>query len=169
MGTCLIQQTDWPGLYTLGKNVDYLNHVRPFVTEAQLHDLRGILTKDFYNEVMEVAESGADAANGNLTKANYDTLLPLLKPIVVLYSAARYEVMSGAQSTRYGMVNKLNDYSEPVPMSEKKARAAQLRSNAATYISDLIEYLEENADLYPTWYKQNDNTAGRAPFGLWSV
>ena len=171
MPNYLIRQSDWADFFPLGKNVDYLNRVERYVGEAQLHDLRPVLTKDFYTEVLEVAGSGANSANGKLSKADYDLLLPYLKPIIVMYAAARYITMGSAQSTRFGMVNKSNDYSDPLSDSAKKAQAAQLRSNAITHISDLTDFLKDNSTAYPTWYSKQTSTENtiRTGIGIWSV
>ena len=172
MATYLISQSDWPDYIHLPASITstvYDNTVKPYVLQAQDIDLRQILYKDFYDEIMEVAASGSDSANGELTKANYDLLLPYIKPMLVFFAYARYVGKSEIVNSRYGAIQKTNEHSEPI--SEKKINRLQMqeRANAINYLNVMQDYMELNKSKFDTWYRNRDlNDSKRTGLRTWS-
>ena len=150
MATALITRSDWDTYKKkLGANVSWDDDVKPIVLESQFHDLRDLLTPDFYTEVDKVAETAGDY--GNLTVANYNLLLPYIKPVVVYFSYARYIQAAQMHDNRYGQVIKTNPYSEPVPTEVIDREARKNRSMAIDHYQVLKEYLDDNLSSYTTY------------------
>lgn len=150
MAVYLIDRTDWNTYKKkLGANVDFDADVKPIILEAQFHDLRPLLTQDFYDEVIAVAETSADS--GNLSLVNYNLLLPYLKPALVYFAYARYIQAAQLHDSRYGQVMKKNPYSENVSPAAIDRQARNNRSMAVDHFSIAKDFLEENLSNYTTY------------------
>lgn len=173
MPTYLISQSDFVDRVYLPASITstvYSNKIAPAVNEAQEMDLQAILHSDFYDEVMEVAASGVDSANGKLTKVNYDALLPYLKPIVIYFAYARYIGRADLVNSRYGPVNKSNEYSEPLSEGKVNRIQKEERSKAMHHVKKMEDYLEDNLSKYTTWNsKRGNNDSKRTALRIWST
>ena len=153
MATYLIVASDFDNYRKLTPAISakYEERVRPYVLEAQIADLRDLITKDFYNEVIEVAASEVDSANGKLTKVNYDLLLPYIKPVLAYYTWVRLIRNNQATITVNSLVRKTNEYSEPTTEREITRLANDAEGMARIYSDDLIKYLTDNKANFTTW------------------
>lgn len=133
----------------ISANISFGDDINPIIWEAQRHELRPRLTADFFEEVMQVANTGS--TYGNLTKANYDLLLPYLKPVVVYFAYARYIQVAQFHDSRYGQVIKQTPYSTPVDPQTISREAAANRSMAIDYYEELREYIEDNPSKFSTY------------------
>ena len=153
MATYLIIQSDFDDYRKITSHLAarYNDRVRPYVLEAQISDLRGVLTKNFYNEVISVADSGVDHPTG-LTKVNYDLLLPYIKPVLVYFTWARLLENNQVTMTVNSVVQKTNEFSTPTSNAQRTAAINSAQSMAQVYVNDMLEYIDDNRAKFATYH-----------------
>ena len=160
---------DWAAYVDLGANVDYATRIDLRVKEAERHDLRPLVTPEFYAELVTVAGSGVDHPDGTLTKAAYDLLLPYIKPFVIYSAYARYITDGSYQETRFGGLIQNTEHSTRPSEAETLRRATEQKSKAADYGADLLDFLKDNASDYPTWRKYGDSGNLKSSLSIFGV
>jgi hypothetical protein len=119
------------------------DNIQPYIREAQKFDLSTILNKEFIADMQE-----------NLEDANYQNLLPYVRPVLAYYSYARYIMNKNAVDTPYGFVQKTNEFSTPATEKTIARIVEQSRNSATAYAREMIEYIKENLVEYPL-FKDN--------------
>lgn len=153
----LINADDIREYKPLSKNVDEADRIDQYIREAQVMDLKPILGRKLYYDFIENYTDAKylDLLNG----AEYDedgvtVQFEGVKPILVYYSFARILQYYGSNPTRFGLVKKLAENSEPLSTKEIQAMISQAKAGAISYQDELFRFLNENTDTYPLWKGQ---------------
>lgn len=146
---------DYKGVTSSLNNVKQLD---PFILEAQDFDLRPFLGEELYIALLEDFEAKprlqdyGDLFNGSTyTYAGRTYKHEGIIPILVYYAHSRYLMFSNAHSTKYGMVQKTNDFSDPVSEKTMARLIQQAKSGALIYQERVKQFLDRNTELYPLW------------------
>ena len=158
-----IIQADFPNDIHFPSTIKYDERVKPKVLQAQQFDLRQVVGKEFYAELVLTLENGNLLAGGETyLQADYDALLPYLKQYLTMASYARYLGEADEHNTRYGTVTKINPHSQILDPADRDRKIRTYRSMAASYANDICEFLSDNSSKYPVWEQnQPDSDSGK--------
>ncbi len=138
----------------------------PYCLEAQDQDLRPILGDGLYFGLMnEFYDTGDDmyAAYGELINGksysyNGQTIyFDGLKPMLCYFTLARLVQNHSNNITRYGVVTKITQQSQPVDVQVLRQLVNDLKSNAQTYVSQVKQFLSQNQTTYPLYIGSESN------------
>jgi hypothetical protein len=132
----------------------------PYVYEAQNNDLQPVLTPalfaDFVARFDQTADGKYEAYQELLTGKTYTPtgqahpiIFEGIKPMLVYYSLARFVENQQLNITRFGIVQKNIQESEPVSEKSITNLVATLRSNGLVYENKVVEFLRNNQSTYP--------------------
>lgn len=142
--TLFISQQDFKDRVDLSDNV-LSKYIVPNIALVQDRYIKKVLCKTFYDELISEIDAGT------LTVVN-DTLVDdYIKPAMVYRSYARYLATSNVFSTPSGFRKLREDNSDVAEVADMQALMNQANSDAAYYERELIDYLENNEDDYPTF------------------
>lgn len=151
----LINADDIRAYKPLSLNVDETDRIDQYIREAQVMDLKPLLGRQLYYDFIE---NVADAKYQDLLNGlEYDdedgvtVQFEGIKPILVYYSFARILQYYGSNPTRFGLVKKLAENSEPLSMKEIQAMISQAKGGAVAYHDELFRFLDENNETYEFW------------------
>lgn len=134
--------------------------VTPFILEAQQNDLRPVLNDVLYFDLMKKFTDSADAMyvnyqdliNGmDYTYNGYTIHFSGIKPMLAYYALSRFIVNNPVNITRFGVVQKMNAQSEPIPQATINSVVNDLRSTAMNYQNELVKFLETRSTIYPLY------------------
>jgi len=140
----LISAGDFVNKVDLSTNID-AKKLTPSISISQDRYLRTILCEDFYNEITE------EACDGTIAGVNLTLLNDYIKPALVFRSYADYLSMSNIKITPAGARTFREQDSDPSSTALISAAIDKASSNADYYERVLIQYLDDNKTLYPTW------------------
>jgi len=129
----------------------------PFALMAQDLDLRPILGDGLYYDFMtEVFDTGDDMyshyqslLNGVSYSLNGQTVyFDGLKPMLGLFTLARFVQNNPVHITRFGVVHKVVNQSENVDPQILRQVVNELRSDAMTYKNQVDTYLNQNQSTF---------------------
>lgn len=133
--------------------------LKPQIGESLFIDL-----KEFHNEVSPFDRTfdktfGADYPDYNLLlsggiykrSGNVYKEFAGLRTVLEYYVYARLVKNNNYTLTRFGFVNKDDQYSQQTDLKERLVSEKDARSVADTYLSDCIEYLRLNKDTFPAF------------------
>lgn len=154
--------------------------VTPFIIEAQQNDLRPVLNDALYYDLMTKFTATADPMyaayrdliNGKAYDYNGNTVyFSGIKPMLAYYTLARFIVNNPVNITRFGLVQKVNAQSEPIPQATINALVNELRSTAMNYQNELIKFLETKASTYPLYNEggSSENIGTRNSFNFFRL
>lgn len=142
--TLFISQQDFKDRVDLSDNI-LSKYIVPSIALVQDRYIKKILCKLFYDELIAQIDAST------LTAAN-DTLVDdYIKPAMVYRSYARYLANSNVFSTPSGFRKYKEENSDTAEVADMQALMNQANSDAAYYERELIDYLENNEDDYPTF------------------
>lgn len=138
--------------------------IKPFIREAQEIDLRGHICRKFWDDLML-----------NWQGANYQELLTGttyeyedytysfegLKAVLSYYAFSRLIMFGNAVSTPFDMVQKTNEWSDPISTAQRRDMHKECRQIAARYWEDCKHYLKAKEDDFPIWSECNCHTPNR--------
>ncbi len=143
----LITLTDFDAYRHLTVNLDTLERLEPFVLESQRMDLEPVLGEALYDLLWNnVGDAGI-----------YDALLVKVKPFLVYCTLVRFLRSHSVHITRYGIVKKTNEHSEPLGVSELKEFIDRVLNGSAYYQKKLVKFIEDNIADYPDFKTSCDN------------
>lgn len=134
--------------------------LEPYIMEAQDIDLRLFLGDELYIELVndfEVSPSLAtqiynDLYNGKTYTFGGRTYKHEgIVPILSYFTYARYVANSQVTSTKYGVVQKKNDFSDPLSEKTVSRLVQQARSQGIVYQERVKLFLDQNVFDYPLW------------------
>jgi len=150
----LIEVTDIKTYQQFPLTDDSERKVEPMILEAEKFDIEPQLGKSLYRDMVENIQSqkyqdlliGKEYENcdGELVKFEG------LKPAICYYAYARL-VERDPVMTEYGLRRKITPYGQPPDAQTLKSTINTLRSGAANYMVDVIEFLNTNKETYPFW------------------
>lgn len=132
----------------------FYERLAPKCIEAQRFDLRPVLGKDMYEEVMEiVGNNNTITANSEMTQPAFSLVFPYLVNHVKYSGYTRYLKDSNATLTRFGIRQKSTPHSK-IDSDTKKEQLRYYSSLARDYGIELREFLDDNSGDYPNWGNQ---------------
>lgn len=139
-----------------------LDNVRwqPFATEAQDQDVKPILGDALYYQLMTTpaATAYAELLNGKTYTYNGETIyFEGIKPLIVYFFLARFIQNNAINITRFGVVSKVINQSQPVDAQVIRQVVNEMKSNAQTYKNDVERFLCQNPTTYPLYKGSNSN------------
>ena len=157
----IVEKGDWANNVYFPPTIKYNETVLPKVLEAQQFDLKKVLGKKFYAQIVLCIDNLNELPAGftEFTQDDYDNILSDMKEIVMNFAYARYLEVSDYHNTRMGTARKIGPHSEKLDTKEKDRLIQHYRNLAANYVGDLCEYLEDNASTYPTWSANRSDKA----------
>lgn len=164
----LITIDDIKAIRQITSNVDNVESLDPYITEAQNIDLRKLLGIKFFNVLRRelsletVPDRARDILNGKLFDVDGVEIEFLgIKPLIAYYSWARAIPNLGKRVARFGVIKKVTNFSEHVEQDELSAMVIEAKSNAKVYEEDLLYFLNNNKETYPEFF--TDCTPGVKP------
>lgn len=139
-----------------------LDNVRwqPFATEAQDQDVKPILGDALYYQLMTTpaATAYAELLNGKTYTYNGETIyFEGIKTMIVYFFLARFIQNNAVNITRFGVVTKTLNQSQPVDAQVIRQVVNEMKSNAQTYKNDVDRFLLQNQTTYPLYIGGNAN------------
>lgn len=154
MPVLLINKNDFREYKQLSKGRD-LEVVEQYIQEAQDIDLRELMCDSFYFDLIknwQEPEYQKLIHGGSYTDADgIQREYKGLKAALVYFSYARYVMRSSSVDTAFGMVQKTDANSQPVPLSEKRDIRDSSIQTANRYWLDVKKYLDEKEDVFTKW------------------
>lgn len=138
--------------------------INPYIKEAMELDLKPILNDAFYFDFVNKVGSTGDpmyAAYQELLNGKdyvYQDLTinyPGIKPMLSYYALARFVRDNPVHVTRFGVVTKTLQQSEPVDPKVLYGYINEKKSSGLSYQNQVIKFLWNNASTYPLY-----NTGG---------
>lgn len=135
------------------------------IKEAQDFDLRPFLGDQLYFDLIADQEAKANATEeapytekyGDLLRGSTYTYNGVsythegLIPILCYFAYSRYVLGSGAHSTRYGIVQKKTDYSDPATEKTLARLSGQSESAAIVFQQRVRNFLNRKSSDFPLW------------------
>lgn len=103
-----------------------------------------ILCLEFYQEVLDVVA-------GTTVNADITALLPFIKDYLIYKTYARYLLYANQRSSAAGVRTVAEPVSTAASDKILSEMIASAKSDANFYQDQLVNYLECNEDLFPTW------------------
>lgn len=138
--------------------------IDPFILETQENNLKQVLNDAFYYDFMLRINSTTDPLysayqsllNGNTYTVNARVIsFPGIKPMIVYYALARFARNNPVHITRFGVVTKTVQQSEPVQAAVLNGYINEKNSVGLNYQNQVVKFLQYNPTIYPLY-----NTGG---------
>lgn len=140
----------------ISSNINSQKDFDPLVIEAQTFDVPKIIGDGFFLDVIAGLNASpqeakyVDLFNGKEYTVNGEKRIHFgLKAIIIYNAYARFLAKDGIQSTPSGFVVKQSQYSEPVDFKRLSMNIQQARSGAMAHEQRVVDFLQNNRDLYP--------------------
>jgi len=157
MAIKLITLEDIVAFKPLSINMNVAKGLDPYILEAQEFDIREVLgdplylamlddAPDFNTEIYDKLFNGCDYVYEGL---NYQQ--SGVKASLIYFTYARYLANANQTPTAFGMVQKKNDYSDPITDKQLAIKIQQAKSGAMAYQNKYVEYLNRFKEDYPLW------------------
>lgn len=155
--------TDEVGTLTRGMSV-YVDKekIEAYISEAENMDIRPALGDALFLDI----KAEQDKYQLLLVGGEYETkcgdkkLLVGLKSALAYYSYARLVKNGDGYVTRFGFLNKENEYSGRPEFKEKLQAYNDAFDVASRYMKECVDYLNENRDRFPLFRKGKIKTNG---------
>ncbi len=119
------------------------------IREAEVMDIIPKIGINLYNKLHELEVTDPLLVGGVYLKNNISKYFSGLKTATAYYSLARIMMDGGDAVTRFGAVQKNDEYSTKISHSSKVQKSNTLTSIADTHMVGVMEYLTVNNSLYP--------------------
>lgn len=150
-------------------NLNTAKQLDPYIQEAEEFDIRPFLGEQLYIDFLEDFESSpslqntyyADLYNGSTYTYQGDKYKHEGLIAVMAYRVwARFVNYQNVNSTKYGIVKKTNDFSEPASDKTISRIVGQAQSGAVMYQERVKLYLDHHSDNIPKWKCSNKRKGG---------
>ncbi|GLB53057.1 hypothetical protein NBRC110019_20970 [Neptunitalea chrysea] len=139
-----------------------------FIREAQDFDLRPLLCEAFYADLITNKEDGDIwqllLEGGTYTFENRTYYFRSLQDVLAYFAYARFILKCNYVSTSHGFTIKKTNYSEPVPLEERKNMYYKYQKEAHILLDDVKRFVEKHTDDYPS-YSGCKETSGKPHTG----
>jgi hypothetical protein len=159
----IITIEDIKNIRQIASNVDDVNSINPYITEAQNIDFRRLLGIKFFNilrkefETVPVPDRSNDLLEGcKYMVDNVEIEFLGIKPLISYYAYARALPNLGKRVARFGVVKKVTNFSEHVEDENVNTMIVEAKSNAKVHEEDLLYFLENNKETYPEFFTACD-------------
>jgi hypothetical protein len=153
----LISLTDIRKFKSITINTDN-TRLENYIQEAQDFDLQPFLGNELYYDLIADKESSpslatyGDLYNGSTYSIGNRTFKHVgIVPVLVYFTYARYLANQNVASTKYGMVVKTNDFSQPADSKTVQRLIDQAKSGALVYQDQVKQFLDYKNPRYPLW------------------
>jgi hypothetical protein len=154
MAVLLINKNDFSDFKTISKGVD-VERIETFIQEAQDFDLKEIICRPFFFDILknfqEVDYQKLIHGETYIDKDGNEIEYKGIKAVLVYFAYARYVFKGSVTDTGFGVVQKKNEYSDPISEKEKKDIRTSSRQDAMIYWKECEIYLNEKIELFPKW------------------
>ena len=141
----LISVSDIQMFRAISENVPD-SRLDPYILEAQEMDLYELLGKDLYLKLF------TEVTPPTFPATYYYSELKNHYAGFLCYSAyARLLSQNQTTVTAYGVVSKKTDFSDLVPEPTLQRTIQAARGSAQEYAKRLIDFLNDNTEIYPEW------------------
>lgn len=144
--------------------------IQPYIQEAQQFDLKRLLGDPLYVDFMARYDNAGDGKyaayqdllNGkNYTVGGITYEYPGLRGYLAYMSLARFFNNNQVNVTKYGLVTKSGEGSEPLDWKAVAVAVAEIRSNALALQVDIQKYLRSDPTNYPLYTYQDGSASGQ--------
>lgn len=141
--------------------------INPHIEDAQLLDLKPLLGDSLYDHVinnltdtnvLNVLNPHTYTYNGNQYQHQG------FKKVLSLFSYTRYIIHGSFTDTGFGMVQKSNQDSSPVPEAQKRNIYTKDRQAAIAYFNEISLFMNRFPSLYATW--KSGSTSRKSSFRI---
>ena len=130
------------------------NKINPHIEDAQYLDLRPLLGERLYQDLVKNTTDskyvdlmdGGEYTIGDNTYNN-----PGIKKVLSIFAYARYILFGSYTDTGFGLVQKSNQDSTPVPDAGKRNIHTKDRDTAMQYWFEVANFLNRKSTDYPLW------------------
>lgn len=136
----LVSVNEFEAYRPIGKDIDAERRIRPYILEAQNLDLRPILGDKLLDRLF------AAPADPKIV-----SLMTYVRPVLILYSYARFVENQNVVSASFGIVTKRSEFSDPVSDKTMVRIAGNARSSAAGYAQELVSFITSHLTDYPEY------------------
>lgn len=123
-----------------------------YIYEAQEFDLKYLLCEDMYFDLLKNStdQKYIDLINGKeYTYENKSYSFSGLGKVIAYFTYARFILKSNIVSTSHGFVVKNTQFSETVPLDERRVFYHNYRKEANIIFDDVKKFIERNNSIYP--------------------
>jgi hypothetical protein len=154
----LISQADIQKYHPIGEMPQ--GRIDPFIISAQELDLKPVLNESLYYDFITKYNISTDPMYADYQKLLNGTTYTYsgqtiqysgLVAMLVAFTMARFIPINQVNITRYGIVNKKNETSEPVSTTQLTYIVNNLRAQAISYQNQLEQFLLQNQNTYPLY------------------
>ncbi len=154
----LISQSDIQKYHPIGELPQ--GRIDPFIISAQELDLKPVINESLYYDFTTKYNTSTDPMytdyqnllNGTTYIYSGQTIqYPGLKQMLAYYTLARFIPLNQVNITRYGIVQKKNEQSEPISTTQLTYIVNNLRAQAMSYQNQLEQFLLQNQTTYPLY------------------
>jgi len=156
----IITITDIRELRRIPNQVEWTGDFENYVIEAQRFDIRPFLGDAMFYDMMENLTSAVyvDLLDGTeWTYAENTIQFDGLRVALAYFSFARYIQSNNVFMTRYGLVTKSTEHSEPVDEKTIARLVSQARNAANAIIEQAKLFLNNNIAVYTLWNSAASN------------
>lgn len=139
--------------------------INPIIEDAQFLDIRPLLTSKLYdaldseNDYTGKSERFKKLMKGGSYEYKGRTYFnPGLSKVMSIYVYSRYVLLGSFTDTSFGFVQKKSQDSESVSDAQKRNVHKMELQSAASYFSEVANFLDRNLDTYPEW---RSNSCGK--------
>lgn len=122
-------------------NMDY-QRMMHYIEHVELRYIKSLLGEELYEDIQK-----EDSSN----KANNDKLLEKLTPAIAYYAYGEAMMNESDKLTPTGLVNKVNDYSNPVDGNAIMFKYKKACRDAEFFVAEALDFLLEYKDDFPLW------------------
>lgn len=174
--TKLIQTSDIKLIKPISDNIDSVERLEPYIIEAQDLDIRPFLGNPlFYDLVQGIVSTPQDSKYIDLLNGKsytpsdgYTIFFDGLKISIAYFAYSRFITFQGINVTRFGVVQKVADYSTPITVEMIDRIAGNARSVGLSYLQQVEDYLDDNCETYALW-GQSGRKKPRGKFKITAV
>ncbi|MDF3076123.1 MAG: hypothetical protein K0S09_12 [Sphingobacteriaceae bacterium] len=150
----LISKADFAGRIPLPANLDSATKLEQHILHAQDFDLRGLMGDKLYYDFLNKYQDAPYVdflAGKTYDNDGINYTYEGLKPVLVYFAGARLVKELDMHITPNGIMNKRNDFSDPVELKEKIFRANQYENTAIAYWNMAKTYLDFYSSDFEYW------------------
>lgn len=159
MARLLINKNDFKEYKQISKGKD-VELIEQYIQEAQDLDLKEIVCREFYYDILKNFQQpeyqklihGETYTDSEGNEIEYKGI----KAVLVYFAYARYILRGHITDTPFGMVQKTNEFSQPVSSAEKREVRDRSRIDAMNYWQECKIYLDQHVQLFPKWKECSD-------------
>ncbi len=131
-----------------------------YIREAQDFDLKPMLCEDFYFELVANMEDAGDwqkvVDGGEYQFEGKDMFFRGISDVLAYFTYARFILKCNYVSTTHGFTIKKTNFSDPLPLEEKRNMYYKYKKDANIIFADVKKFIERNIDTYASWDSCNE-------------